>query len=243
MDHHIPTKINKNNIKTEFESFFQNLLYDLLDNSENEISKVKTKLRNTCQKYCHVKVPYKQKKINSNLSNRKDIVILKQDKGRSVVVMDRSNYTEKCMSLLSSTQFMHIPNDPNKSLESKVQRTLRKIKSKLCEKEYKKLHPTRSCLHNFYEAARIHKLSVNSGISELPIRPIVLNLNTATCNLAKYLSKLLSPLWQSRNTVKNTKEFTEELKQWKLSKEHKMVSFEVQSLFTNVPPDRTIDII
>ena len=48
--------------------------------------------------------------------------------------MDQSNYTEKCMSLLSSNQFVHVANDPAKSLESKVQWTLRKIKSKLSEK-------------------------------------------------------------------------------------------------------------
>ena len=82
---------------------------------ENEISKVKRKLRNTCKKYWHAKVPYKQKKIISNLSNRKDIVILKVGKGRGVIIMDRSNYTEKCMSLLSSNQFKHMPNDPTKS--------------------------------------------------------------------------------------------------------------------------------
>ena len=96
LDHYIRTNININNIKTEFESFFQNLLYDHSDITENEISKVKTKLRNTCEKYCHVKVPYKQKKIISNLSNRKDLITLKQDKGRGVVITDRSNYTEKC---------------------------------------------------------------------------------------------------------------------------------------------------
>ena len=78
---------------------------------ENEISKVKTKLRNTCEKYFHVKVPYKQKKIISNLLNR----------------------TEKCMPLLSSNQFKHISNDPTKSLETKVQQTIQKIKSKLSE--------------------------------------------------------------------------------------------------------------
>ena len=55
LDHHIPTNINKNDIKIEFESFFQNLLYDLSDMPENEISKVKTKIRNTCEEYCHVK--------------------------------------------------------------------------------------------------------------------------------------------------------------------------------------------
>ena len=42
---------------------------------------------------------------------------------------------------------------------------------------------------------------------------------------------------------KNTKEFIEVLKQQKLSKEHKMVSFDVKPLFTNVPLNRTIDII
>ena len=44
LDHHIPTNINRSNIKTEFESFFQNLLYDLSDMPENEISKVKKKI-------------------------------------------------------------------------------------------------------------------------------------------------------------------------------------------------------
>ena len=42
---------------------------------------------------------------------------------------------------------------------------------------------------------------------------------------------------------KNTKEFIEELKQQKLSQEHKMVSFDVKSLFKNMPLDHTIDII
>ena len=204
LDHHIPTNIDRNNIKTGFESFFQNLLYDLSDMQEKEISKVKTKIRNTCEKYCHVKVPYKQKKIISNLSNRKDIVILKQDKGRGAVIIDWSNYNQKCMSLLISNQFVHIANDPTKSLESKVQWTLRKIKSKLSEKEYKKLYPTGSYPGKFYGTAKIHKLSVNCGINDLPIRQIVSNLNTATYNLAKYLSKLLAPLRQSRNTVKKT---------------------------------------
>ena len=136
---------------------------------ENEISQVKTKLRNTCEKYCHVKVTYKQWKIISNLSNRKNIVILKIDKSRGVVIMDRSNYTEKCMSLLSSNQFKHIAKDPTKSLETKVQRTIRKINSKLSQQEYKKLYPTGSCPGKFYGTAKIQKLPVNGGINKLPI--------------------------------------------------------------------------
>ena len=114
-------------------------------------------------------MPYKQRKIVSNLSNRKDIVILKQDKGRGVVIMNKKNYTDKCTSLLPSNQFAHIKNDPTKFLESKVQRTLRKIKSKLSEQYYKKLYSTKSCPSKLDGTAKIHKLSVNGGVNELPI--------------------------------------------------------------------------
>ena len=38
-----------------------------------------------------------------------------------------------------------LTNDPTETLESKVQQTLRKIKSKFTEQEYKKLYPTGSC--------------------------------------------------------------------------------------------------
>ena len=89
-----------------------------------------------------------------------------------------------------SNQFKHIPNDPTKSLEWKAQWRIRKIKSKLSEQEYKKLCSIGSCPGRFYGTVKIHKLPVNGGINELPIRPTVSNLNTATYNLAKYLSKL-----------------------------------------------------
>ena len=49
---------------------------------ETEISKIKTKLCNTCEKYCNIKLPYAQRKIISNLSKRDDIVILKQEEER-----------------------------------------------------------------------------------------------------------------------------------------------------------------
>ena len=98
---------------------------------------------------------------------------------RGVVIMDRSIYTDKCMSLLSSNQSIHISNDPTKSLKSNIQRTLLKIKSKLSEQEHKKLYPTGSCPGKFYGTTKIHKFPVNGGINELPIRPIVSILNTA----------------------------------------------------------------
>ena len=64
------------------------------------------------------------------LSNNKDIVILKHDKGR-VVILSRSKYIETCLLIVDSSQFLQVDKDPTASIESKVQRTLRKIKDKI----------------------------------------------------------------------------------------------------------------
>ena len=47
----IPANINRNAVTTEFESFLQSLLGGIFNMPENEISKVKTKLHSTCEKY------------------------------------------------------------------------------------------------------------------------------------------------------------------------------------------------
>ena len=144
LDTHIPANTNSNTIVTEFELFFQDLLRDISNIPECQLSKIKTKLRNTCEKYSKVKFPYKHRKIVLELSKNENIVILKQSNGRGVVVMGKRKYIEKCMSFLTTEQFKQVDSDPTKTLESKVQRSLRKLKSKLSPYEYKKLYPTGS---------------------------------------------------------------------------------------------------
>ena len=46
----------------------------------------------------------------------------------------------------------------------------------------------------FYGTADIHKLPPDGFIDNVPLRPIVSNIGTASYQLVKYLAKLLSPL-------------------------------------------------
>ena len=101
--------------------------------------------------------------------------------------MGRHKYIEKCVSFLTTKQFKQVDNDPTKTLESKVQRSLRKLKSKLSPYEYKKLYPTGSSTGKFSGTAKLHKLPANGKIDDLPIRPIVWNINMAIYQLAKHL--------------------------------------------------------
>ena len=95
----------------------------------------------------------------------------------------------------------------------------------------------------FYGTAKLHKVSHNSTVEQLPFRPIISNIGTATHDLAKYLTQLLKPLSGSQYTIKNGKTFTKGLKKMTIPPEYKMVSFDIVSPFTNVPFHETIDII
>ena len=63
---------------------------------------LKTKLRHTCEKYSQIKVPYKYRTVTDNLHRNKDLAILKQDKGKGVLLRDRTVYIEKCLSILNT---------------------------------------------------------------------------------------------------------------------------------------------
>ena len=144
--------------------------------------------------------------------------------------------------MVATKQFSKLQYDPTSKFEIKVQRTLRKIKSKLPENVYKKLYPTGSYPGKFYGNAKVHKLSTNN-VDDVTLRPIVSNIGTATYEMAKYLARLLAPLSKSVFTINSTKEFVKYIQKQKVPDGYKMASFKGESLFTNVPLEETIEII
>ena len=103
--------------------------------------------------------------------------------------MNRSAYLEKCFTLLKTSQFNKLTKDPTNATERKIQRVVRKMKLKLPSNIYLRIYPTGSAPGKFYGTARLHKLSPNDTINELPVRPIVSNIGTATNHLSKYLAR------------------------------------------------------
>ena len=198
------------------------------------------------QNYLKLKVPYKHQKIINKLSRNTDIIILRQDKGRGVTILDRKDYIQKCVSILNTSQFRKLGTDPNMSLERKVERTLRKIKHKFEENEYKKLYPTDSIPRLFYGTPKVYKLQEQQQqkrLEELTMRPMISNIGTATYDTAKYLNKLLTPLSKSDYNILNKEDLIRRLRQETIPAGYKMNSFDVQNLSTNVPLDKIIDFI
>ena len=75
------------------------------------------------------------------------------------------------------------------------------------------------------------------------MRPILSATGTYNYELAKWLDEKLKPLSINRFTITDIFAFATEMKGTKLNEEDILVSFDVSSLFTNVPLDETITIL
>ena len=125
--------------------------------------------------------------------------------------------------------------------EDSVQRFLRKLKQKnfFNEIEYDKLYPSGSAPARIYGTPKMHKFSSNDLFPKH--RPIVSSIGTFNYNLAPFLCDLLSPLVPNDYSCKDTFSFVSQTKNAHLSKKC-LVSYDVTSLFTNIPLQETIDI-
>ena len=88
-----------------------------------------------------------------------------------------------------------------------------------------------------YGLPKIHKTGV-------PLRPILSMTGSPQYNVSQWLCQVLDPVLQMYNTrcVKDSFEFIDLIKEKKIRSDGHMCSFDVQSLFTNVPLEETIDI-
>ena len=125
--------------------------------------------------------------------------------------------------------------------EASLQRFLRKLKQKnfFNEIEYDKLCPSGSAPAPIYGTPKMHKFSSSNSFPKLC--PIVSSIGTFNYNLARFLCDLLSPLVPNDYSCKDTFSFVSQIKNANLSKKF-LVSYDVTSLFTNIPLQETIDI-
>ena len=98
----------------------------------------------------------------------------------------------------------------------------------------RKLSPTGTVPGKLYGLAKVHKTGC-------PLRPVNCMVNTPEYNISKYLDNLLKPLVPSEFSVKSTYEFLDKIRSSQVIKSDIMVSFDVVSLFTNVPREHTIN--
>ena len=134
-------------------------------------------------------------------------------------------------SLIHSGPYQVIKKDPIDRLFRKLTEMVLTLNpnGSLDETTYKQLRPQHKQPPRIYGLPKIHKPNI-------PLRPTVSYVNTFAYNLSSYLSSILSPLaGRSIYTVQNSTKFVQQIKPITISDHKTIVSFDVESLFTNVP--------
>ena len=181
-----------------------------------------------------------ERKALQNLRNNKDIMILGADKGRATVVMNTNDYKRKIQDLLQDQNtYEPLKKDPTSNYKTKLITILRKWKSEktIPDNLYHRLYPTSDLPARFYGLPKVHKDNV-------PLRPIVSSIGNITCNIARFLTQVLSPLvGKTKHFIKNSSDFVKKISQLEVPPGRKMVSYDVTALFTSIPVEKAIQVI
>lgn len=80
-------------------------------------------------------------------------------------------------------------------------------------------------------------------MKNLSVTPILSATGTYNFQLAKWLDEKLKPLSFNHHTITDVFACAEEVTEFNFSEDDLLVSYDVTSLFTNVPLDETIEIV
>ena len=181
-----------------------------------------------------------ERRAIKSLQDDKSIMVLGADKGRATVILDKSVYHEKMLSLLSDTKtYKKLDKDPTpkhkKELVSILHRLEKEDKIRKEDKQY--LYPTTEYVPRIYGSPKIHK-------DGTPLRPIVDFTGSIGYNVAKSLADILGPLvGKTEHHVLNSKCLADNLRDTTVEEDEILNSHDVVALFTNTPIDLTLRII
>ena len=235
------------NNKIETEKLFYNLEQKQNSNiiTIDEKEDLKIKLKNFAIRKStdtsHDNLTSEERQAIKSLRENPDIVIQRPDKGGGVVVMNRSDYNDKLKTLISdSNKFEEIAVDQNKIIKKKINDIVKPYKGhQTLNYVYKQLHRVGEYPNgHLYGQPKIHKDSKNP-----PLRPIISMSGTVTHEIAQFLNKMIRPYVDNSHMLRSTDELLLHTKDLKLEPGEELVSLDVESLFTNVPVDETINII
>ena len=217
------------------------------DTQTTVFRKIATIANDTYRRACRECKDLKEDRVLQNklrvlgeLRDDSNIVITKPDKGKGVVVMNQSDYDGKMLEILSDTTKFKLLNVDLAThllkLEDKLNRILRTIKTKIGDFVYSELYASGSRPGYMYGLPKVHKPGN-------PLRPIISSIGTFNYNLAKFLVGILKPLTKNEYTIINSASFIRDFFSHQFDNNVVMASFDVVSLFTNIPLKETTDII
>ena len=244
-----PTHVDKETVFLGFESFYKQLC-KLKPRSNADETSTKVNLTSLAYNYCKLKPEEnklfdfsKIRNIIKELKKDDKLLISKPDKGNGCVLLNKSDYLHKMLDIIGDSRKFKLLGCATKfdnvnKVENEITKFLKQLldNKEITEDIFNLVKPVGSITPRMYGLPKIHK----EGI---PLRPILSMVKSAQHKLAKFLNCCLEPVleYYSAYTLKDSFTFVDKIKDMD-SNNSFVASFDVKSLFTNVPLEEVIEI-
>ena len=247
----LPThSVQREEIFAEFEVLIGQLFHHV-PHCSKQFSALKARLSDLAGAYCGNPVDIGdflilKECIQASISLRcnENIHITKPDKGSGVVIMNKSYYISKMHFILQdSSKFENLgPSSKTGNtakIEVHIQRRLLQLKKEglLPFKIYSGIRPTGSQWLGMYGLPKIHK-------QDVPLRPVLSMTGSAQHQLAQWLTSIIDPVLSLYSTrcISDFFTFADKVRTFNFPPSVFLCSYDICSLFTNVPLAETIEI-
>ncbi|XP_053690860.1 uncharacterized protein LOC128739401 [Sabethes cyaneus] len=146
--------------------------------------------------------------------------------------MYNADYDQKMLALLDSPTYQILTKDPTTTYQRKNNAIVsRLLNLKLIDQSTaKRLQTTTAVCPSIYGQPKAHK-------PQLPLRPVVPTITSPTYSLSKFIANILSKSMKSKYNIIDSFDFVQYINKITLPTNYVLVSFDVVSLFTNIPKD------
>lgn len=173
------------------------------------------------------------------LDQNKHLKIIDSDKGACTMVIDMSDYDTKVSQFINSTpHIILLEENPMKTSITIETQFINILKANPTTKHLvQKYEPNTLNIAKFYGTMKHHKLNC-------PLRPIIATIGSPGYTLGKAFNTILTEIFPlSLRHINCINKFKKEIDTLEIGANDRLVSFDVISMYTNIPPDVVIQII
>jgi len=167
-----------------------------------------------------------------------NLVIVPADKGKTTVIIERTQLQQKVSQFLNENEFHKLKTDPTNKFQSLINKLIHNSGTLIGSNKAKFLTQIKPVAPRLNAKLKLHK-------DNIPIRPVINNIGAPTHKIAKFMKEKLHEIIQPKHTytLNNSALIAHFLNNLKCNKNTRLMTADIKDLYVNIPIKETINII
>jgi hypothetical protein len=172
---------------------------------------------------------YVTKALNKKLATE-NAKITQADKGKTIIIINSKEYSDKVLSFLTANNFKTLTKDPTEKFHKLVHKTMQECNLIIDKRQIRHLMQKKAAPPNLKAQLKLHKTSI-------PIRPVINNRTAPAEMLAKNLTNILDQYITLHNkyVVTNSINLAHYLTKLEIHKNHRLITFGIKIYMSTYP--------